>query len=289
MYWGRQDEQSAIRAVNAAIDEGVNWIDTAPFYGWGRAEETVGKAVKGRRDDVYIFTKCGTLPDGKEGSLEDLRPGTVRREVEASLRRLQTDHVDLLQFHDPDPSVPIEESWSVIQELIRDGKVRHGGLSNHPVDLLQRAIRIFPVTSNQLQYNPLERKIEEEMMPFCQANNIGILGWGSLAEGFLADSFNLGELAPGDFRRRHRYGQPDNYEKILAIKRMLRPLAEKRGKRLVDLVIAWELMHPALTGAIVGIRNEKEAKEMVGGLDWRLGEEEVKIVEDALAFWKSDA
>src|SRR5712692_7450526 len=124
-------------AINGAFDEGVNWIDTAPFYGWGRGE-IVGKAVKGRRDDVYVFTKCGTLPDVKGGSLEDHRPETIRREGDASLRRLQTNYVDLLQFHDPDPSVPIEESWSVMQELIRDGKVRHGGLSNHPVGLLKR-------------------------------------------------------------------------------------------------------------------------------------------------------
>lgn len=287
VYWGRQDEQSAIRAINAALDEGVNWIDTAPFYGWGRAEEIVGKAVKGRRDDVCIFTKCGTLPDGKGGSLEDHRPEAIRRDVDASLRRLQTDFVDLLQFHDPDPSVPIEESWGVMQELIRDEKVRHGGLSNHPVDLLQRAMKIAPVTSNQLQYNPLERKIEHEMMPFCHANNIGILGWGSLAEGFLADNFDLDGLDPKDFRRRHRYGQSDNYERIVAIKKVLSPIAENHGKRLVDLVIAWELMHPALTGAIIGIRNEKEAREMVGGLDWGLREEEMKAVEDALALWKS--
>ncbi len=285
VYWGRQDEQSAKCAINTALDEGVNWIDTAPFYGWGRAEEIVGKAVKGRRGDVYIFTKCGTLPDGKGDSLEDHRPETIRREVDASLRRLQTDYVDLLQFHDPDPSVPIEESWSMMQELIRDGKVRHGGLSNHPVDLLQRAMRIAPVTSNQLQYNPLERKIEQEMMPFCKANNIGILGWGSLAEGFLADNFNLDALDEKDFRRRHRYGQADHYERIVEIKKMLRPIAEKHRKRLVDLVIAWELMHPALTGAIIGVRSEKEAREMVGGLGWRLTDREMKSVEEALALW----
>ncbi len=217
------------------------------------------------------------MPDGKGGSLEDHRPETIRREVDASLRRLQTDHVDLLQFHDPDPSVPIEESWSVMQELIRDGKVRHGGLSNHPVDLLQRAMKIAPVTSNQLQYNPLERKIEPEMMPFCQANNIGILGWGSLAEGFLANNFDLDALDQKDFRRRHPYSQPGNYMKIMKVKNQLRRLAEKHHRRLVDLIIAWELAHPALTGAIIGIRNEKEAQEMLGGVKWKLKEEEVKM------------
>jgi len=263
----------------------VNWIDTAPFYGWGRAEEIVGKAVQGRRDQVYIFTKCGTLPDGKHGSRENLTPENIRREVDASLRRLGTSYIDLLQFHDPDASTPIEESWATMQELVGEGKVRYGGLSNHPVELLERALQIGPVVSNQVQYNPLERSVEKEMMPFCQRNGIGMLGWGSLAEGFLTDNFDLDELDPKDFRRNHRYGQPGNYAKIVKIRESLGQIAGKRGKRIVDLVVAWELMHSALTEAIVGIRSEREAREMLGGLGWELDEEKMKAFDDALAIW----
>ncbi len=129
IYWGPQDEGEAIRAIHAAIDEGINWIDTAPFYGWGRAEEIVGRAIRGRRDRLYVFTKCGTMNNGSGGDYMDLSPGAIRDGLEASLRRLGLDHVDLFQPHDPDPSVPIEDSWGEVQRLIDAGKVRHGGLS----------------------------------------------------------------------------------------------------------------------------------------------------------------
>src|SRR5438105_777004 len=140
IYWGHQDEQDAVRAIHAAIDEGVNWIDTAPFYGWGRAEEIVGRAIRDRRDRVFVFTKCGTMNDRAGGDYMDLSPAAIRRDVEASLRRLGTDHVDLVQLHDPDPRVPIEESWAEVQRLIDRGAVRYGGLSNHPVPLIDRAL-----------------------------------------------------------------------------------------------------------------------------------------------------
>ena len=155
VYWGTQEEEQSLRTIRTALNQGVNWIDTAPFYGWGRGEELVGKAIKGRREQVYIFTKCGTMPDGKGGSYEDLRPETIRREVENSLRRLDIDRIDLLQFHDPDPETPIEVSWEAVQRLIAAGKVRCAGLSNHPPALVERAQIVGPVTSLQHQYSLL--------------------------------------------------------------------------------------------------------------------------------------
>ena len=285
VYWGLQDEKTAIKAIQKALDLGVNWIDTAPFYGWGRAEEIVGKAIEGRRDQVYIFTKCGTLPDGKGGDVEDNSPRAIRQDVEQSLRRLGVDYVDLLQIHDPDPSTPIEESWEAVQELIREGKVSHGGLSNHPVDLVERALKIGPVVSNQMQYNPLERGIENELMPFCQYNKIGILSWGSLAEGFLADNFDLNALDPKDFRRAHKYGEAENYKRIAKVREAFDRVAARHSKTMVDAVIAWELMHPALTGAIIGIRNEEEAEQMTQATGLHLGKEDVDEIEQALAHW----
>src|SRR6266699_1407103 len=179
--WGPQDENEAVRAIEVAIDLGVNWIDTAPFYGWGRAEQIVGKALRGKRDKVYIFTKCGTLRDEQGDWYESLKPESIRREVEASLRNLQTDYIDLYQFHDPDPHTPIKESWATMKALIQEGKVRYGGLSNHTIELMERVLPLGPITSNQHQYNLLHRDIEQDVLPFSQKHGIGVLTWASQA------------------------------------------------------------------------------------------------------------
>jgi aryl-alcohol dehydrogenase-like predicted oxidoreductase len=281
VYWGPQDEKTAVRAIQTALDQGVNWIDTAPFYGWGKAEAIVGKAVKDRREEVYIFTKCGTIPDEKGGSTENLKPDTIKREVEASLERLQTDYIDLLQFHDMDPTTSIEDSWRTVQELIRVGKVRYAGLSNHTVDLIERALSVGPVTSNQVQYNPLQRKIEKDILPFSQRYGIGVLGWGSLAEGFLTDNFNLDKLDPKDFRRNHWYAQPENSAKVERVRETLARIARGHNCSMVDVVVAWELTHPGLTGTIIGIRNEREAQEMIAGSKLALTKDEMQEIDRA--------
>ena len=283
VYWGPQDEPAAIRAIHTALDEGVNWIDTAPFYGWGRAEEIIGKAIKDRRSEVYVFTKCGTLPDSKGGSFENLKPESIRREVDASLKRLQIDYIDLLQFHDVDATTPIEESWTALQELVKEGKVRYGGLSNHPVPLIERAMKIAPVVANQVQYNPLKRRAEKDIMPFSLKHQIGVLGWGSLAEGFLADSFDIEKLDAKDFRRKHFYSTPENSAKMLKVRETFAKIARNRGQKMVDTVIAWELMNPALTGAIVGIRNEKEAQELRDGMEIVLTRQEMQEIDKVTA------
>ena len=154
--WGSQDEREAIAAIRAGLDAGANWIDTAPFYGWGRAEEIVRRALEGRRDDVLVFTKCGTVPDAERVSREDNRPEAIRADLEASLLRLGVDHVDLLQIHDLDRSTPIEESWGELQRLRQEGKVRWAGLSNHPAELVERAHSVAPVTSCQESLSLLE-------------------------------------------------------------------------------------------------------------------------------------
>lgn len=220
IYWGPQDENDAIRAIHRAIDAGVNWIDTAPFYGWGRAEQIIGKALRGRRDKVYIFTKCGTLPDGSGG-------------------------------------------W------------------------MERAMTIAPIASNQHQYNLLMPDVERDILPFSQKNRIGMLAWSPLASGFLVDDFDLESLDANDFRRRHRLARPETYAKLAGLRASLKDVASSRGRRMRELAVAWVLTHPAITGAIIGIRNDKEASEMLSGTDWQLTDEEMKRIQSALALWNT--
>lgn len=285
IYWGLQSEREAMRAIDTALDLGVNWIDTAPFYGWGQAEQIVGKTLRNKRNRAFIFTKCGTLPTSDGRWREDLSPASIRREVEASLRNLQTDYIDLYQFHDPDPLTPIEESWATMQMLIQEGKVRYAGLSNHTIELMQRAMTVGSITSNQHQYHLLERSIEHDVLPFSRQHGIGVLAWSPRASGFLVDGFDLQSLDSQDFRRRHPYAQEPASTKLLRVRTMLLDIAHKNNKRLIDLTIAWVLRDPTLVGAIIGIRNEQEAREMMDGLDWKLTEHEIQAIEDALAIW----
>ena len=285
IYWGPQDESEAIRTIEAALDLGVNWIDTAPFYGWGRAEQIVGKALKDKRTKAYIFTKCGTLQDEQGGERENLTPSSIRREVETSLRNLNTDYIDLYQFHDPDPNTPIEESWAAMQTLIKEGKVRYGGLSNHTIELMQRAMTVAQITSNQHQYNLLNREIEHDVLPFSQQHTIGVLCWSPLASGFLADGFDLDSLDSNDFRRGRPYAQEPVYSRLKELRRVLQTIAQDHNKTMAELAIAWVLRQPAVTGAINGIRSPKEALAMPGGLNWELTEQELQTIEEALMFW----
>jgi len=280
--WGRQDEADALRAIEVAIDNGINWIDTAPFYGWGRSERIVGKALQGKDDRMYIFTKCGTVRNENEEESENLTPASIRREVEESLRNLQTDHIDLYQFHDIDPTTPIEESWAAMQSLIQEGKVRYGGLSNHTVDLMERALTIAPITSNQHQYSLLSRTIERDVLPFSEEHDIGVLCWSPLASGFLTDEFDLDSLEAGDFRRRHPFAQEPRYSLIRQARGKLQSIARDHRRTLAELAIAWVLRQSAVTGAIIGIRNERDARGMTDGLDWKLDEETMGAITSAL-------
>ena len=252
IWWGPQDRREAIGAITRALDLGVNWIDTAPFYGWGRAEEIVGDALSNFPDDVLVFTKCGTFREG-----DDLRPDSIRRDLEASLVRLRTDQVDLLQFHDPDPATPIEESWGMVHELVREGKVRHGGLSNHPPELVERALAVGPVAALQHQLSLLRRETERDVLPFAVRHGLGVLTWSPLASGFLTDGFDVDALDMDDFRRRHPFAQPD----LTPLRNEVARIARSHRATSAQVAVAWVLSRPAVAGAIVGVRNEREAEQ----------------------------
>jgi aryl-alcohol dehydrogenase-like predicted oxidoreductase len=252
--WGTQDDGDSIRAIHTAVEGGANWVDTAPFYGWGHAEEIVGRALDGR-DDVLVFTKCGTWRREDGDDYMDLRPEAVRDDCEGSLRRLGREQLDLLQFHDVDRSVPIEESWGALQELIAEGKVRYGGLSNHPPELVERALAVGPVAALQFQYSALVRGHEESLLPLAEEHGLGTIVWAPLASGFLTDGFSPDDLASDDFRRTHEFAERDLTE--------LHEELRGRGSGSVTRgALEFVLEHPAVTGAIVGVRNESEARDL---------------------------
>jgi aryl-alcohol dehydrogenase-like predicted oxidoreductase len=256
VYWGGQDEREAVAAIQAGLDAGANWIDTAPFYGWGRAEEIVRRALEGRRDDVLLFTKCGTVPDPERVSRMDNRPEAIRADLEASLVRLGVDHVDLLQIHDLDRSTPIEESWGELQRLRAEGKIRWAGLSNHPAELVERAHAVAPVTSCQESLSLLEAPRYPGVLDVVRRHGIGLLCWAPLASGFLVDGFSTETLEPDDFRRSSPLaGRSDE---IAAHARD----AAARGRTLRRHAIAWVLGQPGVTAAIVGVRNAREGAEL---------------------------
>jgi aryl-alcohol dehydrogenase-like predicted oxidoreductase len=276
VWWGPQDERESISAIHRALDLGVNWIDTAPFYGWGRAEEVVARAISGRRDEVLLFTKCGTFPD-ESGSRMDLRPESIRADVEASLQRLQTDQLDLLQIHDVDPKTPIEESWGAVQRLIDEGKVRHGGVSNHPADAVERALSVGPVGALQYQYSLLYRAHESDILPLADRRGIGVLTWSPLAGGFLADGFDLDALDADDFRRTHPFAQLE----LAPLRETLRAVGARHGRSVAQVALAWVLGQPGVAGAIVGIRNASEAEQLPGVANLVLHPDELQEIESA--------
>jgi aryl-alcohol dehydrogenase-like predicted oxidoreductase len=279
VFWGQQDTGESIRAIHRALELGVNWVDTAPFYGWGRAEEVVGRALHGgRADDALVFTKCGTLPDEERGDRMDLSPAAIRADVEASLRRLRVERIDLLQIHDVDRRTPIEQTWGEVQRLIEEGKVRYGGISNHPVDLVERALVVGPVGALQYEYSLLARTHERDVLPLAEARGIGILTWSPLAAGFVSDAFDLEALDADDFRRTHLFASLN----LTQLRGTLRAVGERHGCSAAQVALAWVLRQPAVAGAIVGIRSVPEAEQLPGAAELRLAEGELKEIESAI-------
>ncbi len=288
IYWGYQDERQAVRALHEAIDQGIDWIDTAPFYGWGAAEEIVGRAIADRRDRVFVFTKCGTVRGTAGDDHMDLSPAAIRGDLESSLLRLGLDHVDLLQPHDVDPRVPIEETWGEVHRLIAEGKVRYGGLSNHGVDLMQRALAVGPVVAAQHRFNLVHREIERDVLPFCLAQGVGVLTWGSLAEGLLTEGFDVDALEPDDFRRSRPNFQEPRYSAIRGLTSDLARIAAPFGVSAPDVALAWLRSRPGVAGTIVGIRTQDEARALARSGAWSVPPEVVSQVDDALAAFEAN-
>ncbi len=284
--WGPQNDDSSTAAIHKALDEGINWIDTAAIYGHGRSEEVVGRAIKGIRDSVVIATKCGRVWEGESREIKkSLKAKSIRREVEASLRRLDIERIDLYQLHWPEPDEQLEEGWGTMAELVKEGKVRYVGVSNFDLQQLKRAQAIHPIASLQPPYNMLRREIEEGIIGFCKANQIGMIAYSPMQAGLLTGKFSR-ERATGlpesDWRGRHPFFREPLLSKHLDIVGQLREVADQKGCTLPQLALAWVLRDKTMTSAIVGARSPEQIRETARAGDIRLTPEEILEIEGIL-------
>jgi aryl-alcohol dehydrogenase-like predicted oxidoreductase len=254
-------------------------------YGWGHSEEVVGKALKGvsGADEIYVATKCGRVKGADEAPVGDLRPQSIRTQLEESLRRLQMDYVDLFQFHWPDTTTgtPVEESWAEMARLQDEGKVRWIGVSNFDVALMERCEPIRHVDSLQPPYSLLRREVETETLPWCRANGTGVICYSPMQAGILSGAFDMTRVAPDDWRRRNPIYQEPQLSRNLAFVEALRPIAKRHGKTVGQLAIAWVLANPAVTAAIVGARRPSQVEVNVGAMGWTLTADVLDEIEDA--------
>jgi aryl-alcohol dehydrogenase-like predicted oxidoreductase len=284
--WGSQDDNDSIAAIHRSLELGVNWIDTAAVYGLGHSEEVVAKALKswtGARP--YIFTKCGLRWDSRGQVQKVLKAESIRGEVEDSLRRLDVDVIDLYQIHwPPDPDSPeLEEGWQTMADLKREGKVRWIGVSNFNVQQLQRAAAIAPVTSLQPRYSLVHREVEGEILPFCERQGFGVIVYSPMASGLLTGAMTrerISELPKDDWRKGHADFNEPNLSRNLALVERVQQIAKHHGRSPGEIAIAWTLKNPAVTGAIVGARNAKQAEGVMRAGDLNLsGDEVLEIAE----------
>lgn len=280
--WGPQDDQESIDAIHAALDRGINWIDTAAVYGLGHSEEIVARALEGRSNRPYVFTKCARIwgEDRKIG--KSLKADSVRRECEASLRRLKVDVIDLYQIHWPEPDEDVEEGWSTLAALQREGKVRWIGVSNFNVAQLKRSQAIAPVTSLQPPYSMISPEIEGEILPHCQATNVGVLVYSPMKSGLLSGAMTRERVAAfpeDDFRKRAPAFQEPALSRNLELADLCKRIGQAHGRSAGEVAIAWTLRHPAVTAAIVGMRSPAQVEGVIGAMDFRLSAAEIEEIE----------
>ena len=263
--WGEQDDFLTIKTIHKAIDIGINWIDTAPVYGLGHAEEITGRAIKGIKNKIIIATKCGRRwsNDGKE-LYGDLRKQEIKKECEASLKRLMVPQIDLYQIHWPQPEEKIEEAWQAIYELQKEGKIRYAGVSNFNVAQMQRIMGINKIASLQPPYSILRRQIEENELPFCKKNNIGVITYSPLERGLLTGKVTkhwVENLSDSDHRKRDSQFNEPQLSKNLEIVEKLKKTAKKLNITVSQLAISWILGKEEITAVIVGARKPEQIEE----------------------------
>ncbi|MBE0477947.1 aldo/keto reductase [Candidatus Aerophobetes bacterium] len=283
--WGPQEDKKSIATIRHALELGINWIDTAPVYGLGHSEKIVGETIKGLTNKPIIATKCSRVWDSSGNISGCLKKDSIRREVEASLKRLGVDVIELYQIHWPVPEEDIEEAWETIASLVEEKMIRYAGVSNFNVEQLRRIQQIHPVASLQPPYSMLERGIEKETLDFCAQNNIGVVVYSPMQKGLLTGKVTrkwVKNLPADDHRRQDRRFQEPELSANLKFVEALRPIAEKNGRTLAQLAIAWVLRRAKVTAAIVGARDPSQIEETVQAGDWILSAEDIAAIDRLL-------
>jgi aryl-alcohol dehydrogenase-like predicted oxidoreductase len=280
--WGGQDDADSVAAIREALDNGVNWIDTAAVYGLGHSEEVVARALQGLRTRPYVFTKCSMVWDRKRKIGHSLKGESIRRECEASLWRLKVDVLDLYQVHWPNPDEEIEEGLAALARLREEGKIRHIGVSNFDVGQFQRALAIAPITSLQPPYSLIHREVEREILPFAARQKVGVIAYSPMASGLLTGAMTrerIDRLPADDWRRSHLDFREPLLSRNLRLVRLLKAIADHHGRTPAEVAVAWVLHNPAVTGAIVGARKPGQITGVVGAAELRLSSKEVAEIE----------
>jgi aryl-alcohol dehydrogenase-like predicted oxidoreductase len=289
--WGPQDDSESLATMRHALDCGINWIDTAAVYGLGHSEEVVGRLLRDLRAFArpYVFTKCGLIWDDNNRMQEPRRvltPDSIRRECEASLRRLGVERIDLYQFHWPDDTgTPVEDSWSEMVKLVKEGKVRAVGVSNFNTGLLERCNRIRHVDSLQPPFSLINRSAAEKEIPWCKKQNTGVICYSPMQSGLLTDSFTalrVEKLADDDWRRRTQEFNEPNLTRNLALRDALRPIADRHATSVSSVAIAWTLSWPDVTGAIVGARTPAQVDGWIQAASLELTTADMQEIASAL-------
>lgn len=283
--WGPQDDEESIATIHRALDLGINWIDTAAVYGLGHSEEIVGKALKERSDRPYVFTKCSRVWNDRGEITGNLKAQSIRREVEASLQRLQIDVIDLYQMHWPDPDPDIEEGWSTMAKLKAEGKVRHIGVSNFNVNQMRRAQEIAPIDSLQAPYSLIKPDIEKDLLNYCLDQNVGVIVYSPMMSGLLTGAMSperVANMPDDDWRKNDPEFQEPRLERNLKLANLLSEIGYPHNMSPGNVAIAWTLRHPAVTGAIVGARHPRQVEENIEAAEFRLSDSELAQIDKFL-------